>query len=94
MSISIEEKKMNELREALGSCSSETVRLVQPLLSLPAVQHMLLVFLSDQSRFVLVVLYEYRRYSGYRPRHNNGFVLRMCAFLAAQEGEASPCVTP
>lgn len=38
------------LEAALADCSSETVRLVRPLLHLPVVQHMLHVFLMDQSR--------------------------------------------
>ena len=43
---------MQRLREALAECSSETQRLVpQPVLEIPAVSHMLTVFLSDTSRY-------------------------------------------
>lgn len=45
------EEGMQRLREALAECSSETQRLVtQPVLEIPAVGHMLTVFLSDTSR--------------------------------------------
>lgn len=50
-SMASSDAEMDDLREALIECSSETRRLVQPLLSLPAVQNMLLVFLSDHSRY-------------------------------------------
>lgn len=44
--------EMKDLIEALKACSSETQRLVTAqVLQVPAVQHMLLVFLSDQSRY-------------------------------------------
>lgn len=56
MSTGKESRQMVEIKSALSLCSSETVRLVQPLLQLPAVQHMLLVFLSDRSRLVVGVM--------------------------------------
>ncbi|CAM9985999.1 unnamed protein product, partial [Discosporangium mesarthrocarpum] len=50
MSMSIPPGSVDALKKALKACGSETQRLIQPLLPIPAVQHMLLVFLKDTSR--------------------------------------------
>lgn len=45
------DNEYQKLRDALDECSTETKRLItEDVLALPAIRHMLLVFLKDTSR--------------------------------------------